>query len=105
MSSDANEEATATEVAPETTEKCSFRSCKVKGAEKQVCAASDCSKLCHMMCFQGLLLNKQNLPSLLGGRVVCTKKCYTKAQKELSGGGEEQDGGRQGKWDSMERMD
>jgi hypothetical protein len=47
-----------------------------------------------------LLLNKQKLPPLAGGRVVCTKKCYAKAQKELSGGGEDQEGGRQGKWDS-----
>lgn len=90
----------ATEVPPVATEKCSYRSCKVKGAEKEACAASDCSKLCHVMCFQGLLLNKQNLPPLPGGRVVCTKKCYAKAQKELSGGGEDQEGGRQGKWDS-----
>jgi hypothetical protein len=88
------------EEATEATEKCSFRSCKVKGAVKHVCAANDCSKLCHKMCFQGLLLNKQNLPPLPGGGVVCTKKCYAKAQKELSGGGEDQEGGRQGKWDS-----
>lgn len=81
-------------------EKCSFRSCKVKGAEKLECAASECAKLCHVMCFQGLLLQKLNLPPLPDGRIACTKKCYTKAQKELGGGGQDQEGGRSGKWDS-----
>jgi hypothetical protein len=81
-------------------DRCGFRSCKVKGAQQHKCAASDCQKLCHLMCYQGLLLVKMNLQPLAAGMIACTKKCYIKAQKELSGGGEDLEGGRFGKWDS-----
>jgi hypothetical protein len=60
-----------------------------------VWVASDCQKLCHLGCFQGLLLAKYNLEPLLSGRVACNK-----AQKESSVEGEDLEGGRFGKWDS-----
>jgi hypothetical protein len=87
--------------AAEVIEKCTFRSCKVVGAELVVCAASGCEKKVHMMCYQGLILQKfENLAALPPGKVACTKKCHTKALKEASGGGDGADGGgRRGNWD------
>lgn len=81
-------------------DKCCFRSCKVKGAQKLPCSSADCNKLVHLMCYQGLLLNKHKLSPLANGGVACTKKCHEKAVKELSGGGDDQEGGRKGNWDS-----
>jgi hypothetical protein len=79
--------------------KCCYRSCRVKGAVKQKCAASNCNKEVHLMCYQALLPNKHNLESIIG-RAVCTKKCYERTMRDLSGGGEEQEeGGRTGRWD------
>jgi hypothetical protein len=49
------------------------------------------------MCYQGLILRKHNLEALAAGNAVCTKKCYEKANKELAGG-EQEEGGRSGKW-------
>jgi hypothetical protein len=80
-------------------QKCSFRSCKVKGAVQLVCAASNCNKRVHLMCSQALVLMKHDLEALLGGRAVCTKKCYEKVMKDTSGGIDE-DGARTGQWDS-----
>jgi hypothetical protein len=51
------------------------------------------------MCYQGLFLGKFDLAPLPNGNVAFTKSCYDRANKELSGGGDE-DGGRSGKWDS-----
>jgi hypothetical protein len=81
-------------------EKCCVRSCNIKGAELLLCHAPDCTKTVHLMCFQGLLLKKFKLDPLPNGGVVCTKKCYLKAQKELAGGGEDQEGRRLGNWDA-----
>jgi hypothetical protein len=83
-------------------EKCCYRSCRVKGAELLVCSANGCDKKVHMMCYQGLLLNKHpDLLPLLSGQAVCTKKCHGKVVKENSGSGgnDAKGGGRSGKWD------
>jgi hypothetical protein len=86
----------------ETIEKCCFRSCKVKGAVLVECAASNCNKKVHYMCYQGLLLGKHNeLQPLPAGKATCTKRCHLKATKENAGGADEADGGnRRGGWDS-----
>jgi hypothetical protein len=82
-------------------EKCSFRSCKINGAELMECSAQGCSKKVHLMCFQGLLLGKHILLQALPvGKVACTKRCHAKVVKETAGGGEDADGGnRKGNWD------
>jgi hypothetical protein len=84
-----------------TTQKCSFRSCKVDGAELIECSAAGCSKKVHVMCFQGLLLHKfKDLQALPSGMVACTKRCHAKVVKDTAGGGEDADGGnRKGNWD------
>jgi hypothetical protein len=41
---------------------------------------------------------KFNLPPLVLMKVACTKTCYLKAQKELSGV-DDSEGGRRGNWD------
>jgi hypothetical protein len=79
-------------------ERCCFRSCTVRGAEKHRCAASDCGKECHVMCYQGFVLNKYNLPPLVQFNVACTKSGYSKAQKELAGS-DDLEGPRRGNWD------
>jgi hypothetical protein len=82
-------------------EKCSFRSCRVKGAELLVCSAAGCEKKVHMMCYQGLLLGKhEDLAPLPAGMVSCTKKCHEKSTKQAAGGGDGTEGGRKGGWDS-----
>jgi hypothetical protein len=83
------------------TEKCSYRSCKVTGAELLTCSAAGCSKKVHMICYHGYLLHKfKELQSLPYGMVSCTKKCHAKVVKEHSGGGDDADGGnRKGNWD------
>ena len=88
-------------VAANSSPKCSYRSCKVTGAELHKCSASDCTKKVHVICYQGFLLNKhEDLTALPPGKCACTKKCHTKIVKELSGGGNEPGGGnRQGNWD------
>jgi hypothetical protein len=53
----------------------------------------------HLPCFQGIVLKKNKLVPLPGGNVACTKKCYTKAAKELAGCGDDMEGGRKGNWD------
>jgi hypothetical protein len=65
------------------------------------CSARDCDKKVHLMCYQGLLINKfEDLEMLPAGVVVCTKKCYAKFVKDSAGGGDEIDGGgRKGNWD------
>jgi hypothetical protein len=82
-------------------EKCSFRSCKVTGAELLECSAAGCSKQVHLICYHGILLKKYNdLKALPAGKVSCTKKCYLKIVKDSAGGGEDPDGGnRKGNWD------
>jgi hypothetical protein len=84
-----------------TSEKCSFRSCKVNGALLITCSAQGCSKKVHLMCFQGLLLKRYTeLQALPVGKVACTKRCHGKIVKETAGGGEDADGGnRKGNWD------
>jgi hypothetical protein len=81
--------------------KCSFRFCKVKGAELVECAASNCKKVMHLMCYQGFILQKNSdLHPLAPGKVACTKKCHLKSVKESAGGADEADGGnRRGNWD------
>ena len=82
-------------------EKCAFRSCKVTGAELLQCAAPECNKKIHFMCYQGLVLKKHpDLQGLPSGKASCTKKCHVKALKEAAGGGDAADGGgRKGNWD------
>jgi hypothetical protein len=81
-------------------EKCCFCSCRVKGAQKIQCSSGGCDKLVHLMCYQGLLLGEPSFHPLLANKVACTKKCYEKAARGLSGGGEDQEeGGRMGRWD------
>jgi hypothetical protein len=81
--------------------KCSFRSCKVNASEKVKCAASNCTKQVHVMCSQGLVMDKYKLNPLPNGGGVCTKKCYEKALNDLvSNADEQEDGARTGKWDS-----
>jgi hypothetical protein len=83
------------------TDKCSFCSCRVKGAELLVCSAAGCEKKVHMMCYQGLLLGKhEDLAPLPAGMVACTKKCHEKSAKKAAGGGDSMEGGRKGAWDS-----
>jgi hypothetical protein len=53
----------------------------------------------HLACFQGIVMRKNKLHPLPGGNVACTKKCYSKAAKELAGGGDDMEGGRKGNWD------
>ena len=81
--------------------KCCYRSCRVSGAQLIECAASECTKKVHLMCYQGLLLKKyRDLVALAAGKVACTKKCHQKAVKEAAGGGDDADGGgRKGNWD------
>jgi hypothetical protein len=74
-------------------EKCCYHSCKLKGAVKLKCSASNCEKEVHTMCFQGNLIMKHKLDPLPLGGAVYTKKCYERALKEQSGA----DDGR-GKW-------
>jgi hypothetical protein len=65
------------------------------------CSASGCDRKVHLMCYQGLLVEKfKDVHALPDGRAACTKRCHLKAAKELSGGGEDPDGGsRKGNWD------
>lgn len=79
--------------------KCSFRSCHVKGAQTIKCANSKCEKDVHLTCYQVFILNKFGLDPLPQNSVVCTKTCYDKAAKELSGLGSGDDS-RKGNWDS-----
>jgi len=57
-------------------------------AELQECAAADCSRHLHFLCYEQLVKNKHSLSALVNGHgvemVVCTKRCYTKAAKEFS---------------------
>jgi hypothetical protein len=82
-------------------EKCSFRSCKVKGAELLECSAANCTKPVHMICYHGYLLHKfKELQALPYGMIACTKKCHAKVVKDTGGGGDEAEGGnRKGNWD------
>ena len=82
-----------------TAETCCFRGCKVTGAELIVCSSDKCNKKGHLICYQGKVLMKFKLDPLPGGRVACTKKCYERSMKLLSGGGEDAEGGRKGNWD------
>eukprot|EP00980_Cylindrotheca_fusiformis_P024072 scaffold11503_cov76-Cylindrotheca_fusiformis.AAC.2 len=80
-------------------ERCSFRSCpKITGAVQHECYAPDCNKKIHYACFQSFLLAKHKMRPLPTNKVACTKKCYFKAHKELSGGGDDKEGGRKGRW-------
>jgi hypothetical protein len=85
-----------------TSHKCSLRSCRIRGAELHVCAASDCKKTAHYGCYQAYVLAKhselQSLPEL---HVACTKKCHIKAARELiSVNAQDDEGGRKGGWDT-----
>ena len=69
--------------------KCQIRGCKVNSeALLMECAASGCSKLVHLLCFQGIVLKTRAkdinpLPPLPDGKAVCTKMCYNNCTKEL----------------------
>jgi len=69
--------------------RCNIRGCRLRGADLVQCAAEGCSKLVHLMCFQGIILQaaKGNpLPDLPDGKITCTKACYTKTTKALVSG-------------------
>jgi hypothetical protein len=78
-------------------DRCNVRGCRVKGADKLVCAAKGCEKKVHLMCYQGLILRTKtgSLEPLPNNVVVCTKGCYQATVKAMSGA----EPGR-GKWNS-----
>ena len=61
--------------------RCSVRKCPIKGQPKFVCANPECSKLCHITCYVGVV--KTDNEVLPGNHVACTKKCNSKAYKHL----------------------
>jgi hypothetical protein len=73
-------------------DKCSFRGCRITGATKVKCAAIGCDKMVHIMCYQGLLLQKHKLHTLPVNFVCCTKICYSKIMTQNSGGGNDVEG-------------
>jgi hypothetical protein len=81
--------------------KCSYRSCKVTGAEMLTCFAHGCEKKVHMICFHGYLLERhKELQKLPAGKVACTKRCHAKIIKDLAGVSDDAEGGnRKGNWD------
>jgi hypothetical protein len=69
------------------TDKCAIRGCRVRGAELVVWSAEGCSKGCHLMCYQGIILkskNGQDVTPLPENRVCCTKTCYVAIVRSLS---------------------
>jgi hypothetical protein len=70
------------------TQKCDIRGCKVRGAEKHICAADGCNKTVHFMCYQGVALmdkkHKTSYPPWPSFQVACTKACYNNAIKTLN---------------------
>jgi hypothetical protein len=88
--------ATGTTSSSSSAEKCCYRSCRCKGAQKLTCAASNCEKEVHLVCYQAFLLRKHDLEPLAAGAAVCTKKCYDRFLKDNSG--KDDEGGRNGNW-------
>ena len=66
-------------------DRCSVRNCKVKGALKVPCAASECTKSAHLICYTGAILSKYDLTPLPGDLVACCKKCHDNAARQLTG--------------------
>ena len=56
--------------------------------------------MAHMVCYQGILLKRHDLPPLSSGNIACTKRCYEKVLKTQSSKNQDDDDTRKGNWDS-----
>ena len=67
---------------------CHLQGCRFCGAELRSCAAPKCNRFMHLLCYQGMCMQRGIKKPLDGRLVCCIKGCHDRVskQKENKGG-------------------